>query len=109
MSFPQRQTNFQENFYMRQYELTVILSPVLDEEKRRNLIEKIKNFIEKGKGKIKETNDWGKRPLIYPIKKQTEGFYLLFDFELEEKSAAEIEKKIFLEVEIIRHLLIRKD
>lgn len=92
---------------MAKYELTIVINPALDEEKRKKLIDKIKEWVEKGKGRVEKTEDWGKKQLAYPIKKLKEGYFLLFVLEIGEKETQEIRKKLNLEEEIIRYLLLR--
>lgn len=94
---------------MRKYELTVIINPDLEEKKIKELIDKIKGLVEKEKGKVVKLNEWGKKTLTYLIKKHQDGFYFLLELELEGRVAREIEKKVKLEEEIIRYLMVRKD
>ncbi len=94
---------------MRKYELTVIINQNLAEDKRIAFITKVTDLVKKAKGKITATNEWGKKPLAYPIKKETIGYYLNLKMELEPEAAVDLEKKIKLEETIIRHLMLRKD
>jgi len=92
---------------MAKYELTIIINPDLEGEKRKTLVDKVKGWVEKAKGKVEKVNEWGKRPLAYLIKKHKEGFYYLFDLELKGEFTKELKKKLNLEEEIIRYLLIK--
>jgi len=94
---------------MRKYELVVIINPDLEEKKTKELIDKIKGWVEKENGKVVKLNQWGKKTLIYLIKKHQNGFYFLLELELEGTAAQKIEKKVKLEEEIIRYLMVRKD
>ena len=93
---------------MRKYEMTLILDPNLTVVKKKELIAKIKKILEGGKGKVEKSDEWGKKSLAYPIKKMKEGDYLFWEVSLPEKSPIEIDKKLRLENEILRCLLVRQ-
>ena len=93
---------------MRKYEMTLILDPGLTPAKKKELLTKIKKVLEGAKGKVEKTDDWGKKSLAYPIKKIKEGDYLFMELSLPEQAPAEIDKKLRLENEILRCLLVRQ-
>ncbi len=94
---------------MRDYELTLLVDPGLEEKKQKVIIDGIKKLIEKAKGKIKKEEVWGKKKLSYPIKKKKEGFYYFYLLSLPVASLPEIEKKLKLEEGILRFLTIKKE
>ena len=90
---------------MKKYELTLVLRPDLKKEAQEKLLTKIGKWL--GKGKIINTKEWGKKTLSYPIKKETEGVYYLLEIELQDlEKGGEIRKKLRLEENVLRHLLI---
>jgi small subunit ribosomal protein S6 len=93
---------------MRTYELVLIVHPDLDDEAVNQAVEKIKNWIETGKGKIVEIQEWGKRRLAYPIQKQYEGLYYLLKLELDPATNAELERNIRILEPVMRYMLIAK-
>ncbi len=93
---------------MRTYELMVIIHPDLDDEAVNQAIDKIKGWIETGKGKIVEVQEWGKRRLAYQIQKQNEGLYYLLKLELDPASNAEIERNIRILEPVMRYMLVAK-
>ena len=94
---------------MFDYELTLILDPDLSSEDQKKLIEKIKKIIEDTKGKVEKTNDWGKKELAYPIKKKTMGYYFLWEIKADSGQIDKIDKKIKIEEEVLRYLILRKE
>lgn len=94
---------------MRGYELVVIFSPKDSAEDRKKLLGKIKEDVEKAKGKIEKEEEWGRKELVYPIKKELEGVYFLFSLSLPAEQVANFEKKLKLEEKILRYLLVRKE
>lgn len=93
---------------MRTYELVIIIHPDLDDEAVNQSLDKIKGWIEAGKGKIAEVQEWGKRRLAYPIQKQYEGLYYLMNLELEPENNAELEHNIRILEPVMRYMLIAK-
>ncbi|NMC45393.1 MAG: 30S ribosomal protein S6 [Chloroflexi bacterium] len=93
---------------MHTYELMVIIHPDLDDEAVNQAMDKIKSWIETGKGKITEIQEWGKRRLAYPIQKQYEGLYYLLNLELDPTNNAELERNIRILEPVMRYMLIAK-
>ncbi|MBM3205622.1 30S ribosomal protein S6 [Candidatus Shapirobacteria bacterium] len=94
---------------MIDYELTLVLSADLSSEDQKKLIEKIKKTIEEQKGKIEKQEDWGKKELAYPIKKKKMGFYFWWEAKLDPESLSKIDKKLKMEEEVLRYLILRKE
>lgn len=97
---------------MREYELTIIIRAELDEEARNSLIERVVGWIPLPAGDdVPEPaiNQWGRRTLAYPINKQTEGFYVLIESEMEAGRIADLERNITYNDDILRHLVVRKE
>ena len=90
------------------YELVLILKSSTTEEKQKEIAKLIEKSIQP-EGTIINTNNWGKKVLSYPIKKEKEGIYLLLTLEMLAKSAKTLSEKFKLSEIILRHLLIRKD
>ena len=94
---------------MRKYELVWILGSDTDEEQGAESVEKITSLVSGVGGEVSGTDVWGKRTLAYPIQKNTEGYYLQANFEIEGVKAQELERAIDADQSIIRHLLVRDE
>jgi small subunit ribosomal protein S6 len=92
---------------LRDYELTVIISPDVADEEIPATIEKVGRFITDRGGSITEVNQWGRRKLAYPIRNHREGNYVLTQFKMEPRSTADLEASLGLSEEVLRHLLVR--
>ena len=92
---------------MRDYELTLVVSPQLTAEKQKEALEKIKKIIASFKGKIKKTEEWGKKQLAYPIRKNEMGYYFLWEIQLPEKSLEELNQKLRIEESLLRYLIVK--
>jgi len=51
---------------------------------------------------------WGVRDLVYPIKKQSKGFYAHFEILADPKNAKGLDKTLKVEEDILRYLLVRR-
>jgi len=91
------------------YELMVILKPMLPEDIKSGVEKKINDLVAKFKGKITNTDVWGKRHLAYRIGKHEEGYYILYDFEMESQHINEFQSEIKIMSDIVRYIIIRKD
>jgi small subunit ribosomal protein S6 len=91
------------------YELTCIINPNLSEQEVAAQTDKIRGFINEFGGQIKNERLGEKRRLAYPMKKHGYGFYVTVEFNAEPENIIELEKKLRLEAQILRHLLISKD
>lgn len=89
--------------------MTLILDSGLAAPKKKELITKIKKILTEAKGKVEKTDEWGKKSLAYPVRKKEEGDYLFWEVLLPEESPAQIDKKLRLENEILRYLLVRQE
>ncbi len=94
---------------MRDYELVMVLSPEVDEERANGVVERITQLITQRGGSITNQEHWGIRRLSYPIQKFREGNYMLAQFTCEPDSTKELESSLRAAVEVIRYLLIKKE
>lgn len=96
---------------MREYEVTVVLKPDLDDSARSEVLSRVEGWLSGGEGDESKPNadHWGQRTLAYEIEGYTEGYYVFFDAKLEPASVAEIERNILYVDEILRHLVVRKE
>ena len=91
----------------RDYELVLIISPEIADEALDSTIDRINQFITDNGGTISEIERWGKRKLAYPIKRFLEATYVLTKLKLDTKSTKDIEAKLQVSEEVLRHLLIK--
>ena len=75
-------------------------------EKAENRLTKI---ITDNGGKITKTDNWGKRKLAYPIKKQDFAVYVFYTADLPAENVTKIEQTFNITDEIIRFLITKPD
>jgi small subunit ribosomal protein S6 len=93
---------------MNQYEIAVLFDPGLeiDLDKATSKIEKI--FKDNG-GKLTNTDNWGKRKLAYPIKKQDHAIYVFYTVDMPGEGVRKVESAFNITDEIIRFLITKPD
>ncbi len=96
-----------EDKQLRDYELVLIISPEVGEEKFDAIIDNVSQFVTGKGGTISNVDRWGKRKLAYPIRHFMEGSYVLTQFKLKPALSQELEANLQISEEVLRHLLIR--
>ncbi|SDY73508.1 30S ribosomal protein S6 [Tindallia californiensis] len=92
---------------MNKYELMYVMKPATEEAEREALLEKYKGIIEKADGQVDNIEEWGLRKLAYEIKKETEGFYMLMNFQSDVDVPKELDRNMKIADEVIRHMITR--
>jgi small subunit ribosomal protein S6 len=92
---------------MSSYELVLIVSPEVVDEEMPEFITKLSELVNKVGGSVDEINQWGRRKLAYPIKRSTEGNYLLTKVQMKPAMTKDLEANLRLSGKVLRHLLIR--
>ena len=95
---------------MRDYEVTVVIQPQLDEAERAQVIERLSNLLVPGPKEdgALTANHWGTRQLAYPIRKFTEGYYVLYEAKIDPARIKDIERSMQYNEDVLRYLVVRK-
>lgn len=93
---------------MNQYEIAVLFDPQLEIDLSKPTA-KVEKIFTENKGKVTNTDNWGKRKLAYPIKKQDHAVYVFYTVELPAESVQKIESTLNITDEVIRYLIVRPD
>ena len=96
-----------EDKKLHNYELVLIISPEIMDEALATKMDDVSRLISEKGGVISNVEQWGKRRLSYPIERFTEGNYVVTQFALKPGLSKELEAKLRISEEILRHLLIR--
>ena len=93
---------------MREYEVMFILKPAADDDIQRG-VEKARSCIVENAGIVNKVDLWGKKRLAYDIQGMNEGFYVLITFVASaKKTVAELDRKLRIDEDCIRHMIISK-
>jgi len=93
----------------RKYEIGFMLNPEISEEEVKKISDNFLEIIKKAKGKVENVDEWGRRPLAYPIQKHNEGIYTFVNTEAEGTLVAEIERRLNLNEKVMRFVILRLD
>ena len=93
----------------RQYELVYIVSPDATDQEVADLHTQIEHIIERFKGTLDKTENWGRRRLAYEIGKHREGTYVVETITGSGELMKEIDRRLRVTDTIIRHLTVRID
>lgn len=94
---------------MNQYEVLYLITPELDEESNRAVMDKFAGIITGNGGEIVKQDEWGKRKLAYAIDYKTEGFYVLVTFAAPIDLPYELERNFRNDERIMRFMVTRKE
>lgn len=94
---------------MRDYEVILIVHPELDDAAFNEVIEKFKGWISASGGIIDKTDIWGKKRMAYPIRKQTDGHYVLFHVSMMPSFTIELDRNLRLIEPVLRYLITTSD
>ncbi len=92
---------------MRDYEITVIVSPAVGDENVEAVVDRVGQFIANAGGEVTKVDKWGRRRLAYPINSFREGYYSVTQFKMNPRGTFELERSVKLSEDIIRHLVVR--
>lgn len=94
---------------LKQYEAVFIMTPVLSEDQMKETAEKFEKLLKDNGAEIVHQENWGLRPLRYPIQKKTSGFYHLIEFKADPSFVHTFEVHLKREERIIRFLTVALD
>ena len=93
---------------MRNYELSMLLNPSLQEEEALLILQKTANLLQESQGIIQAQSLLGKRNLPVPLMKQREAYLGYLMATVAPENIAQIEKKLKDVKEVLRFILTIK-
>ena len=86
---------------MNKYDLTILV------KKTEGVEAKIEKLVKVLEGKLGKFTEMGKKQLAYPIAKTREAVFLNWVVELPGEGVVQLEKKLTIDKDILRHLCLR--
>jgi len=93
----------------RQYELLYVVSPVVTEDGVTELHARIEEIVQQLGGSIEKTDNWGRRRLAYEIDRHRDGTYVLELINAPGSILSELDRRLRVMDELLRHLIVRVD
>ena len=93
---------------MNKYELMFIIAQDVAEEKREELINKFKSYVESHGGTIEGIEKVGMKKFAYPINFKNEGFYVIMNISMNPEEVDAMNKLMTITDGIVRQMFVRK-
>jgi small subunit ribosomal protein S6 len=93
----------------RQYELVYIVTPEAGDDQVAELHTQIEQIVQRYGGTIDKTDNWGKKRLAYEIGHHREGTYVVETITGSGELMKEIDRRLKVIDQVIRHLVVRVD
>ncbi len=93
---------------MRHYEVIFLVHPSQSEQVP-SMIERYQGNLEKHGGIVHRLEDWGRRPLAYPINKVHKAHYVLMNVECGQEAINELENAFRFNDAVLRNLIIHRN
>jgi len=92
---------------MKYYETLYIVNPDLSTEAYQQVLGKFNGLIEAGRGVIIKVDEWGSRPLAYPVKKYEKGVYVLLQYCGDAGITNGLERDLRLDDRVIKYQTVK--
>lgn len=93
---------------MNKYETVILISNQITEKQRKDIITKITRLISEN-ATIISKEELGEKKLAYEIRKHTQAFYYIINFESEAAFIYELERNYRIIDEILKFIIVRQD
>lgn len=92
------------------YEITYIIKPDIEEEAKKNLIDRYDKIVKDNGANNVESKDWEKRRLAYEIANYKEGIYHIITLDTDNEDALnEFDRLSKFDDNILRHMIIKRE
>ena len=92
---------------MRHYEIVFMIHPDRSEQVP-SMLERYLEILTKHASVIHRNEDWGRRPLAYPINDLHKAHYILLNVECNQDALDELKNSIKFNDAILRHLILNR-
>ena len=93
---------------MQHYEIVFLVHPDHSGQVPE-IIKQYKSIVESGNGKVHRLENWGMRPLAYPIRKSSEAHYILMNIECTAEARKEMTDSFHFSDNILRNLILSRE
>ena len=93
----------------RQYELVYVLTPESSDEQVAEMHAQIEQIVQRFNGTFDKTENWGRKRLAYDIGHHREGTYVVETITGSGELMKEIDRRLRVIDQVIRHLVVRVD
>ena len=94
---------------MNKYEMMFIVKATMEESSVKAAAENVKKLSASLKAKVDSFKEMGQKKLAYPIKKEISGYYYVMTMTASKETIKEVNRKMSIDENVIRHLIIKLD
>jgi small subunit ribosomal protein S6 len=94
---------------MRLYDIVVLVTPDLGDEDAAKVVAEYRRLLSEGGAQMVKDEPWGRRRLAYSILRKREAHYHHFQVSAAPALVAEVERRMRLSDQVLRHLAVRAD
>jgi small subunit ribosomal protein S6 len=91
---------------VNEYELTVLYHPDLEIDIDKALA-KVEKILKDNGATVAKLDNWGKRKLAYPIKKQDHALYVYYEIAMPGENITKVEGILNITDEVLRYLIVK--
>jgi small subunit ribosomal protein S6 len=92
---------------VRAYEVVYIFDSQLTDERVNEKVERYHaQLTGTGSAEVSAVDHWGRRQLAFPIRKRTNGYYVVAQFRAPTDALPEFERLLKLDEELLRYLVV---
>ena len=92
-----------------QYELTYVISGVVQQNQVDDIVRKINHLVESNGGDVLEVDEWGNQRLSYEIDRKRSGYYVNMYFKAPGTLIERLERELQINDDVLRYLTLRMD
>jgi small subunit ribosomal protein S6 len=92
---------------VRRYETIAIIKSNLGENDIADIIDKTSSIITSDGGTILNIDKWGVKKLAYLIKKESQGYYIHFDYAATPAAVAEVERIFRIDDRLLKFMTVK--
>ena len=91
---------------IRDYECCALYRPDVEAEALDAAVEAVRAFITSHGGEVQRVDRWNKRLLAYPIKRYTDGFYVVYRFHAEPAMISQLDYQLRYNDSVLRYMVL---
>jgi small subunit ribosomal protein S6 len=91
------------------YELTYIITPVLEAEQYAEVVKKFDDLLTQNGATVEEVDEWGMKKMSYAMDKKSSGYYVNLYYTGPSDLMAKIERAMSIDDRIMRFLCLKYD
>ncbi len=93
---------------MRKYEAMIVVGPAFGGEQKGAILSSVNEMFTKNEATNASHSEMGKKRLSYEINKNKEGYYLLYQFEMEPEQVRKMKRSLTLNDFVLTSLIVQE-